>query len=72
MPDKPRPRKQVKLFGDANETHIIINGVTVKALLDTGATVSTISKSLFLRLGLELHTLDKIVPIECADGQQLP
>ena len=34
-----------ELVGTPNEMNISINGVTTLALLDTGSTVSTISKS---------------------------
>lgn len=45
------------------------------ALLDTGATVSTISQSFYcthLEGKLDLHQLNEEIDIECADGQLMP
>ena len=52
-----------------------INGVECLALLDTGATVSTISQSFYcthLKGKLDLHQLNEEIDIECADGQLMP
>ena len=52
-----------------------INGIECLALLDTGATVSTISQSFYcthLEGKLDLHQLNEEIDIECADGQLMP
>lgn len=52
-----------------------INGVSCLALLDTGATVSTISQTFYvqnLQGKTELHALEEQIDIECADGQMMP
>ena len=66
--------KDPKLVGYINEADIEINGIHTKALLDTGSCVSVVSKS-FLDEHLqnsELHKIDQLLNIECADGSQLP
>lgn len=63
------------MFGKPSEAEIIIHGRRVTALLDTGSTVSTISKSFYARelsQFIEMKSLDQIVEIECAGGTQLP
>ena len=52
-----------------------INGVPCMSLLDTGATVSTISESFFmtyLKDKTALNRLDEQIDVECADGQLMP
>ena len=61
------------LVGSPNEVDVDINGMTCKALLDTGATVSSISKSWYDKLdNVEMHPLQQILLVECADGHHLP
>ena len=51
-----------------------VNDIQCKALLDTGATVSTISKAFYDQhlSHIELHAIEDAIDIECADGQLLP
>ena len=49
-----------------------IEGQRIPALLDTGATVSTIVESVVAQLGLSINPVQQILRIECANGQQLP
>ena len=61
--------------GTSNEVHVSINGVECLALLDTGATVSTISQSFYcthVEGKLDLHQLNEEIDIGCADGQLMP
>lgn len=53
---------------------IEIEKVTCSALLDTGATVSTISADFYDQYlsHIEIHPLDEVLHIECADGQNMP
>lgn len=64
-----------QIVGTANEVQVAINGVSCLALLDTGATVSTISQTFYvqnLQGKTELHALEEQIDIECADGQMMP
>ena len=49
-----------------------VEGQSVAALLDTGATVSTMKQSVVTQLGLSLDPVDQILRVECANGQPLP
>ncbi|XP_076101165.1 uncharacterized protein LOC143070948 [Mytilus galloprovincialis] len=63
-----------QLIGNTNEVTVKIHGIPATALLDTGSTVSTVSES-FHRQYLPDHTiqtLNRILHIECADGEDLP
>jgi transposase InsO family protein len=62
------------LVGSSNEANVTIDGIATQALLDTGSTVSTVSRG-FYDKHLSSHaiqSLDVILDIECADGQALP
>lgn len=51
-----------------------INDVQCAALLDTGSTVSTLSEAFYNQYlsDVELHSLEEVINIECADGQLMP
>jgi hypothetical protein len=56
-----------------SETEIYIDGSLTSALLDTGSTESTVSENYYREhISSPLHTLDTLLDIECADGQQFP
>lgn len=62
------------LIGPSNEVNVRINGIEVQGLLDTGATVSTISRNCYednLK-HIAIQPLQSVLKIECADGQLLP
>ncbi|KAK3085220.1 hypothetical protein FSP39_000156 [Pinctada imbricata] len=62
------------MVGSANETHVKIEDHDFKALLDTGSSVSTISRSTYDKF-LSSHPLEPItdfLTIKCADGATLP
>lgn len=67
------PREK-QLIGKPNEISVAINDVQCTALLDTGATVSTLSEAFYNQYlsDVELHSLDDVINIECADGQLMP
>ena len=52
------------LIGEANETDVILNGTTLKALVDSGSQISTISESVAKLLGLKIKSLKNILGIE--------
>ena len=62
------------LCGDPTEASILLNGIETKALIDTGSTVSTISKKFYEDHFKEIpvQELGTLLKIECADGQHLP
>ena len=61
------------LMGDPNVATVLICDQECQALLDTGSTVSTISKTFFdLFENAPLFSLDSVLHIECADGESLP
>ena len=69
----PRLR-ELGLVGTANETDVVIGNIRAKALLDTGSTVSTLSKEFYDRhfQDQQIHPVTNILNIECADGKDLP
>ena len=60
------------MVGRPTVVKVIIEKNEIPALLDTGATVSTISSSLVDQLGLQISPTLERLHIECANGQQLP
>ena len=66
------PDPLVRLIGEANEAIVKINGQEVKALIDTGTQVSSISKSFANELGLEILLLEQKMDIEGSGGYQVP
>ena len=51
---------------------VVVNGRVVRALLDTGATVSVISRAAVTELGLPVLPVNDLIQVECANGQTLP
>ena len=53
---------------------IEIEHVACSALIDTRATVSTISSDFYYQYlsNIEIHPLDDVLHIECTDGQHMP
>ena len=61
------------LIRKPTETEIYIDGSLTSALLDTGSIISTVSENYYREhISSPLRTLDTLLDIECADGQQLP
>ena len=67
-------REIAGLIGVANEAEIFINGITTQALVDTGATVSTMSADFYQQYfsHIPIEPITSILNIECADGNGLP
>ena len=59
-------------MGRANETEIEIDGKVSKALIDSGAMISMMSKGYRDENGYEIQPLDKLVPIEGSGGADVP
>ena len=59
-------------MGRPTVVQAIIKETPFPVLLDTGATVSTISKSVADQLGLNISPTMQHLNVECANGQQLP
>ena len=60
------------LTGGASTMDVVVNGRVVRALLDTGATVSVISRAAVTKLGLPVLPVNDLIQVECANGQTLP
>jgi hypothetical protein len=67
-------RETTGLLGSPNEVTMKVNGIAASALLDTGSTVSTVSESFYLQYlaNQPIQTLNHILHIECADGEEMP
>ena len=59
-------------MGRANETEIEIDRKIHKALIDSGAMISMMSKGYCDKNGYEIQPLDKLVPIEGNGGADVP
>jgi len=63
-----------KLVGECNGVSITLAGVPTTALLDTGSTASTVSRTFYGKYlsHLPLSPIKDILDIECTGGQSLP
>ena len=61
-----------RLIGPTNETEIILEGVKMKALIDTGANMSCVNKWLVEKLQLPVQSLQTILNIEGTGGVRVP
>ena len=71
-PEYYNPDPLARLIGLSNEVTIEIEGQKVKALLDTGANMSCITKQFTDELGLEIHSINKMFDIEGTGGGLVP
>ena len=60
----PHSDPWAKLLGRANEDHIVINGHSVTALLDTGSQVTHINEAFCQAKGFQIYPLSQLVDIE--------
>ena len=58
------PEPLAQLIGPTNETEIILKGVKIKALINTGANMSFVNKWLVEKLQLPVQSLQTILNIE--------
>ena len=66
------PDPLYQLIGPTNETELKVEGVKVKALIDSGAQISAISKSMAQTLGLPIRKLETLLDIEGSAGTDVP
>ena len=59
-------------MGRANKTDVEIDGVISKALIDSGAMISMMSKDYCHERGYEIQPLEHLVPIEGSGGANVP
>lgn len=66
--------RKANLVGSSNEVNVWLNDIEAKALLDTGSSVSTVSKDFYDKFLSEipLSPISELLHIECADGESLP
>ena len=71
---KVRSSDTKQLVGVANEVNLSINKVGCTALIDTGATVSTISEDFYDKYlsHIEMYPVQEALKVECADGENMP
>ena len=60
-----------KFIGKANKSDVILEGDVVKALIDSGAQISSISKSFAQKLSLKFHSLHIILDLEAIRGSDV-
>ena len=65
------PDPLYQLIGPANETEVNVEGVGMKALIDSGAQISAISKSMAKTLGLPIRKLEALLDIEGSAGSDV-
>ena len=66
------PDPLLQLIGPANEATILIEGQQFLALIDSGAQLSTMSKSLVQALKLPIHKLNTLIEAEVSGGGVTP
>ena len=66
------PDPLYRLIGPANETELKVEGIKVKALIDSGAQISAISRSMAQTLGLPIQKLEALLDIEGSAGTDVP
>ena len=71
-PEYYNPNPWVRILGRANETKIEIDGKISKALIDSGAMISMMSKGYCDEHGYEILPLDWLIPIEGSGRTDVP
>ena len=66
--DYYNPNPWARILGRANETDVEIDGVISKALIDSGAIISMMSKDYCYKQGYEIQLLEHLVSIEGIGG----
>ena len=60
------------LIGSTNETMVLVEGQSFLALIDSGATISTITEDLVEHLQLPIQTLNRFFNVEGTGGIRVP
>ena len=63
--------KNMSLVGPSSEVDVLLQDVPCRALIDTGSMISTISKSLVERLGLEIFPVKELIKVEGVGGHMV-
>ena len=63
--------KNMSLVGPSSEVDVLLQDVPCRALIDTGSMISTISKSLVERLGLEIFPVEELIKVEGVGGHMV-
>ena len=66
--DYYNPNPWARILGRTNETDVEIDGVISKALIDSGAMISMMSKDYCYERGYKIQLLEHLVPIEGSGG----
>ena len=66
------PDPLLRLIGPANETTVIVEGQQILALIDSGAQLSMMSRSLVQALKLPIHGLNTLIEAEASGGGVIP
>ena len=65
------PDPLYRLIGPANKTEVNVEGVGMKALINSGAQISAISKSMAKTLGLPIRKLEALLDIQGSAGSDI-
>ena len=65
------PDPLFRLIGEANEMEVMLNHTKLKALIDSGSQISTITETLAKLMGLKIKSLKNILEIEGTGGIQV-
>ena len=66
------PNPWARILGRANKTDVEIDGITSKALIDSGAMILMMSREYCDEHGYEIQPLEHLVPIEGSGGANVP
>ena len=66
------PDPWARLIGERNEHDIVVNGKTIKSLIDSGAQLSQITLKCAKQMGLRIKKLKRIIKVEGAAGKKVP
>ena len=66
------PDPLVRLIGDTNETMVILENERIRALVDSGAQISTISYNQAKHLGLKIFGMQTLLELEGSGGVEVP
>ena len=65
------PDPLFRLIGEANETEVVLNQTKLKALVNSGSQISTVTETLAKVMGLKIKSLKNILEIEETGGIQV-